>query len=132
MSDTITKDEARRLIEDIYLREARDMLCVSNGIEAGTILNERVTKALQELEQMPSAQQWIPASKPPKEDGRYLVLYDWGESGYYHDILRYNTTDGDIFKKGWNDMSMLWNGLVNHEIDLIAWMPLPEPYKEET
>lgn len=69
------------------------------------------------IEELPSAQQeqrWIPVSERlPEKNGRYLVSNTkWGA----------NEVDWNIFykepKEGW-----LW------EEGVIAWMPLPEPYK---
>ena len=71
------------------------------------------------IEELPSAQpeqQWIPVSERlPEKNGRYLVSNTkWGA----------NEVDWNIFykepKEGW-----LW------EEGVIAWMPLPEPYKGE-
>ena len=57
---------------------------------------------------------WIPVSEKPKEAGSYMTTLDYGEYGlsagqrYYH---------GDDY--GWSDVCV------------IAWMPLPEPYKPQ-
>lgn len=65
-------------------------------------------------------QQWIPISKgSPEEKGEYMTTveyYGWhGEKGRMLTSTRYTKT------KGWH----ISNGKV------IAWMPLPEPYKED-
>lgn len=55
--------------------------------------------------------QWIPCSERlPKEDGRYLCTYS--DVGTCVDFGSYS--DGQWF------------------VEPIAWMPLPEPYREET
>ena len=70
------------------------------------------------LKAVPSAQpeqRWTPVSeKQPEETGTYMTTIDYGEYGlvtgqrYYH---------GGVL--GWNDECV------------IAWMPLPEPWKGE-
>ena len=59
------------------------------------------------------AQRWIPVSKKLPDDGRTVLVTDWGETdfGRRHDGRWWNC-DGDVLK------------------DVSAWMPLPEPYKE--
>ena len=66
------------------------------------------------LEQLPSAQPgWIPCSERLPENGHYyLWCSDMGhvQSDYY------------------------WNGFENgmkYGYNIVAWMPLPEPYREE-
>lgn len=64
------------------------------------------------IETVPTIEQphWIPCSeKLPEEDGVYLVTR---LKEIYVDIARY------------------WNGEWSSEWPVIAWMPLPVPYKE--
>ena len=69
--------------------------------------------AIDDIENLPSAPQWIPVSKRLPDDGRTVLVTDWGETdfGRRHDGRWWNC-DGDVLK------------------DVSAWMPLPEPYKE--
>ena len=60
----------------------------------------------------------------PEKDGRYLVCMSWD----YHNM------DVLIWADGWNCIRRI-NGKVSRksEIDgaeIIAWMPLPEPWKD--
>ena len=84
---------------------------------------------LEGLNNMPSAQpepQWIPCSErlPGKHGEMYLVTISDGS--VYSCALQW-----DANKKRWY-LSFLNNGkiLVDYIDDVIAWMPLPEPYKE--
>ena len=68
---------------------------------------------------------WIPVSERLPEDGRPVLIYAWN---VHHVIARYDefrTANG--YKKTWVTADA-WNGNteINHEV--IAWMPLPEPY----
>ena len=77
-----------------------------------------LTEVRDRLKALPSAQpeqRWIPCSERlPEEMGTYMTTIDYGEHGlatgqrYYY---------GGGLK--WNDECV------------IAWMPLPEPYREE-
>ena len=63
------------------------------------------------IEQLPSAQQWIPCSERlPDQNGKYLVV---GRQKAIN-ILKF---DGGRWYGKWG---------------VVAWMPLPEPYREET
>lgn len=62
---------------------------------------------------------WIPVSEPPKENGDYIVsledsVYPWGR----------------FFNGKWFMLST--DGIAREfsEYEVMAWMPLPEPYNE--
>lgn len=62
---------------------------------------------------LPEPQRWIPVSEKLPDDGRTVLVTDWGETdfGKRHDGRWWNC-DGDVLK------------------DVSAWMALPEPYKD--
>ena len=69
------------------------------------------------IEDLPSAQQWIPCSEMlPMDEGVYLVTDDSGRVAWV--------------EKSWfmwcDDGSPFWE-----YANVTAWMPLPKPYKEE-
>ena len=82
------------------------------------------------IEALPSAQQWIPASERlPEEPFGCIVSYHGfmltphGEREYdaiFPELLWF---DG----YGWNNSE---GECVDNMIDVTAWMPLPEPWKE--
>ena len=68
-------------------------------------------RAAEALNRLPSAQQWIPCSERlPDQNGKYLVV---GRQKAIN-ILKF---DGGRWYGKWG---------------VVAWMPLPEPYREET
>lgn len=75
------------------------------------------------VEALPSAQsepQWISVSEGlPKKDGRYQVTR--------HDDVT-NTEFIDIL---WYEKNTWWNRQATGDYAVTAWMPLPEPYREE-
>ena len=65
----------------------------------------------EKIKNLPSAQQWIPCSERlPNQNGKYLVV---GRQKAIN-ILKF---DGGRWYGKWV---------------IVAWMPLPEPYREET
>ena len=74
-----------------------------------------VRKAFKALEEP----HWIPCSERlPKEDGSYLVSGKWGSGKKSVGDCEFSVEDG-YFQTAWN-------------FDVLAWMPLPEPYKGVT
>lgn len=73
--------------------------------------------AIKALEQT----RWIPCTERlPKEDGCYLVTIKW--KGRYSGDVYTETTMAEYKEK-----TKEWD-----YVDVIAWMPLPEPYKAES
>lgn len=73
-----------------------------------------------EVEALPPAQPgWIPCTPEtmPQENGEYLVTIKWDEGDYDVDIYEY-----DAYFKEWNDGELYG--------DVVAWQPLPTPYRE--
>lgn len=88
------------------------------------------------LNDLPSAQRWIPVSELPEEDTDVLISYRYKEgegdtSHVYIDITSY----GDMYfggrkvkgAKHWRQPFEYFTS--NYEV--VAWMPLPDPWKEE-
>ena len=62
---------------------------------------------------------WIPVTERlPKEDGSYWVSGKWGSGKESVGDCEFSVEDG-YFQTAWN-------------FDVLAWMPLPEPFKGVT
>ena len=85
------------------------------------------------IERLPSAQQWIPCSERlPDKEGEYLVTFSDEWKRNLVRVLWYGTPF-DL------DDRTMWTFYCEHEYGfeafkaekpIVAWMPLPEPYKE--
>lgn len=61
--------------------------------------------------------EWIPCSERlPEADGNYLISGVWGSGKEVVSDCDFSVNDG-YFRTVWN-------------FDVLAWQPLPEPYKE--
>lgn len=71
---------------------------------------------------------WIPCSERlPEEDGQYLITVKYKHvNDSYEDIY---AEHGEWYDGRWD---MFCFGHCGEVEDIIAWMPLPEPYKKDT
>ena len=77
--------------------------------------------AIKELEQKP---RWIPVSEKLPED--YKTVIASVEHGYVCPEARYSKEEG--WQWAYESGTDYWQEI---ECDVVAWMPLPEPYKAE-
>lgn len=114
MSDLISRQEAINAVLHYTIRIPGYMS------EWGRKHTAAIKKDLMDdIEAIPPAQQWIPVSERlPEKEGYYLLTVESliAEAGSVVISRPYNGRGGfcDVY----------WNNVV-------AWMPLPEPYKEE-
>ena len=95
----------------------------------------RLTESyISDLKELPSAQQWIPCSeRPPEKEGVYFVTFS--KSCLLENEL-------PVMDAIWRDGQWQYGVLESYEhrmpklviepigeLKVIAWMPLPEPYK---
>ena len=111
----------------ISFEEVKEIL--KKSIDETTNINEALEKTVQFIYSKGyedgSKRLWIPATISPKVSGKYLVTH----GGSYILSLEAYTTMEDavcIFDEGYEDY-IGWDSQ-----NVIAWMPLPELYKEES
>ena len=103
-----------------FIEKIADYL-LANGVTVGDANNATTT--------------WRPASEPPKENGRYLVVqtdgkHKWQEvCKYATDLRKVDEYDFKGIKRaGWYAYDSEWG---YYEVDDVThWMPLPQPQKE--
>ena len=115
MSDLIDRQAAITAIQAAYAdTEGGDDKCA-------VWKNIGLTNALHIMQDLPSVQpeRWIPVSErlPDMWDERYLVSLAWGGIG----VMEYKST-------GFHNYGSFTPVSIE---SIIAWMPLPEPYKGE-
>ena len=111
MSDTISRQAAIRWVKT-----------ECNPYGNPTLDFESGKKVIEHLEQMPSAQpeqRWIPTSeKLPEYDKPVLLSTAWGK-----------TEIGFLTQRGWMIVACSYREFEQGAV--VAWMPLPSPYREE-
>ena len=112
MSDLISRQAA------IYALERKKDKNANGDI--GGFYNKIIQNDIDALMQLPPAQpehgRWIPCKESmPTKDGVYLVSGRWASGKEAVGDCDYSKEDG-YFHTAWN-------------FDVLAWMPLPKPYK---
>ena len=70
--------------------------------------------------------EWIPVTERLPENGAYVLVCL--KKGIIFTAHRFTSKDGS---GGWSDDVAWWVDDIETERAPIAWMPLPEPYKED-
>lgn len=84
-------------------------------------------KVIADIKSLPSAQQWIPCSERlPMQTGEYIVTLLVGDARWTDKFGYTPTKDG-----GWYDPENPNQNIINWNKGVIAWMPLPEPWRGE-
>ena len=130
MSDLISRQAAIEAFDGVKVDE-------ENCIEYDIGYNDGIDFAVSRLSVLPAAQpeqRWIPCSERlPEENGRYLVTRGLNTCGsLWNRVYIFNYSDLMGLKKE----KIWWSGNVGKSDfekfdDVIAWMPLPEPYEGE-
>lgn len=107
MGDLISRQNAIRWVKTECNPYGKPTLDYESGV-----------KVINHLEKMQSEPQWIPCSERlPEKFGNYLVSvkrHGWNCEEHIENDIAY-----------WDDLEGF------HKVDeVLAWMPLPEPYKE--
>ena len=108
--------------ETIYRQDAIDLL--QKWSDGYKYIETETELAIKDFQHLPSAQKWIPCSERlPRVADCYAVTRQIGSdlivSACYFDGIN-----------NWHNDNWI-NDERNYLTDIVAWLPLPEPYKEE-
>ena len=109
MSDLISKTSVCEILADIYPTDGEKVVDV-----------KKIDKAYEAVQNLSSAQQWIPCNKQLPEFGVKALVHNTNNDIYSDYIIE--TPHG---KKIW------CNSTAYDVYDVVAWMPLPPIYKGE-
>lgn len=124
-----------KALEDIKKQQQPCEDCISRAAALDTLKTsflgmsfERYKKAKRMFEQLPSVTpqqtRWIPISERlPEEDGQYLITVKYKPEADYENIY---AEHGEWVDGRWD---MFCFGHCGEVEEIVAWMPLPEPYK---
>lgn len=89
-----------------------------------------VVSLMMEIEEAPTVNEWIPCSErlPEPDYVKKIIVTMKNRNKNFSTIANYKevTIRGEKIRR-WE-----WNDRVNFPWEVIAWMPLPEPYKAES
>lgn len=129
MSDAISRQAVLNKIEEVCFSKEWANFRVSQGS------NGQRDLIINFIEDLPSVTQWISVNEKLPEDGTYLVTVKRSLDRKSVDILSFakdlNEVDDFDFPKhkcGWYDYDSEFGYF--EDTDVIAWMPLPEPYNK--
>ena len=115
----MTIEEHIGVIEDL---KSTMSICMSEPEK--TEICTSLSVAIDTMRQMEQKQRWIPASERlPEEDTDVLVTLKCGLIG----IMQKKLADDDN-----GESCYIWQDFEGEEHEVIAWMPLPKPYKGES
>ena len=132
-------------MDDLISRDAAIKAACKGLCHPGLFCPDTGCKELEPLKRIPAAERWIPCSERLPE-GISPVLITWKNNNpapYYRHIKGKPFSGAAHYCRGkwwWyssvtEDYLEEYGGydpeIVDEEIEVIAWMPLPEPYKGE-
>lgn len=97
-----------------------------DAVEKHACNTQRILDAISALPSAQPEQRWIPCSeRMPEENGQYLITVKYEHEAGYDDIY---AEHGDWSDGEWD---MFCFGHCGKVESIIAWMPLPDPFREE-
>lgn len=124
-----------RLIDaDVLLEKLKGYLLKNEYTESDEVRNAFVMNCIEEVELATTVDEWIPCSERlPEENGHYLVTYHCKSYGNYLPLF------DDIYVRKMRFQNGKWmfprnidkEAQADEYQEVIAWQPLPQPYKEK-
>lgn len=114
--DTISRQAA---LDELWkLRRAQQMM---DATQAADLVMQGIFLAEKKIENLPSASRWIPVSEKPPELVAPSQRREWfiTSNTYGGVTITCYEFEASPFKEGWQT-----------DMTILAWMPLPKPYKE--
>lgn len=121
-----TKENLYHTCQDEAVLEAAD--AIEELIRVAEVNAKRALKWASDAEKAEKAQRWIPVTEPPKKDGWYQVYAPSYSGGSSSGLKNINGNMYSAFKHGKWSIEV---GYHKRPGCVKAWMPLPEPPKEE-
>lgn len=120
MSDLISREDAIEAIEQLWDWQTVD------GIQTSTALRQ----VIRDIKNIPSAQrkgEWIPCSEMlPNKHTDVLTYCEEADLIEIQSLESFYDEDNRIDELHWENQTGYWQNFY----EVIAWMPLPEPYKD--
>ena len=118
-----------RLIDADALKES-----MKNAVVRYICTNTLYNTIMAVIDGSPTAERWIPCSERlPSKDGRYLVTYPlFVRKDKWVNVLWYGKPSMPNIKvkgKCWYRSDDEYGDVVYDDSEILAWMPLPKPYK---
>lgn len=134
--DTISRQAAIEVIDAVFPVDPMKSE-YAQGIACGAALAKTY------VEQLPPAQpelQWIPCSERlPEEENKYLCTCSSDEDdemfvlSFHKNLYAYDRYVFEQYKGTVHPGFIIYDSIYgDDEVDVLAWMPLPKPYRENT
>lgn len=130
--DAVSRSEVKKIAKEMYLEVANmelDINTISDCISyTSSKCREVLERKLQALPPVtPQEHKWIPVTeRSPEEQDEYLVTWT---AEAFRDKPFIQMIEFDIEDRGW--ILERYMKEMYRDVTITAWMPLPEPYKEE-
>ena len=120
--DCLSREDVKRTIMN-HIEDLNQIL--GDGNELSSIVSNTGARIMKLPSVTPKKTgKWIPCSENPVESGKYIVTLKDAD-GYYVNTAEWNPTFGGRWQDVFFDCE--YRDISN----VVAWMPLPEPYREE-